>query len=90
MAEARYLGLVRQDLLTRSRIEEEKIISRLVSGYRAGTLTTEKMFGGIGELSAMRHLVSTVSNEINQNKAKQQELLNGTQNEEDSGYQGRA
>lgn len=84
MVEARYLGLVRRELVSRAQVQESKIISKLVSKYRSGSITTEDLHGGIGEITALRNMQSLLEVEIGRNAQAQRELLNGTSNEEDS------
>jgi len=42
----------------------DNIIDKLVTAYRAGTLTNEEMRGAIGEIAAYRALGSELTNEI--------------------------
>jgi len=43
---------------------EDKIILRLIRGYQDQSLTTEQIWGAIGELTALRHLASSLDSDM--------------------------
>lgn len=44
--------------------QERKIVDRMVSDYRAGSLTQEKLWGFVGEVVGVRDLLSVVVTDI--------------------------
>lgn len=53
--------------LTRRMYErEQKIISSLVMDYRSGTITSEKLYGGIAAISELRSIVTEAEHDLMQ------------------------
>ena len=45
---------------------EQNVISRLVTEYRSGTLTSEKLFGGIAAISELRSIAVEAEHDLMQ------------------------
>lgn len=63
---ARVQGNVQVNLTRRMKDREEVIISRLVTAYRGGQLTSEILFGGIAAIAELRSIINDAERDLMQ------------------------
>lgn len=69
--------LIRSELQERIFAQREIVIEGALREYRGGTLTTERLWGIVGELSALAGIIRDVEREITQGQQALGEEVNG-------------
>ena len=62
--QGRIASLIRGDALAYIEDQRSTAILRLIRDYRSGTLTSEKCWGLVGEMSALETLLSSLDRDI--------------------------
>ena len=70
----------RAGLARRMQEHEDKIINRLVSAYRSGTLTSEMLFAGIGSVAELRSVAYEAEHDLMMAAQDSENITAGAQN----------